>query len=82
MRAAVGESFAAAKAARYKEAIIFGITLAWGEEVQACDLNSKQSQVSFAINNLLLGVGTSCGVARSSGGHRKNGRACMTWRTS
>ena len=48
LRAAVGESFMASEPTRYKEAIIFGITLAWGIEVQAFNLEALRGIVNDA----------------------------------
>ena len=58
----------ASEPANYKEAIISGIMLAWELEIQAFNLHSKQSQVSFAIGDLLMGVNMGRTIVKCNGG--------------
>ena len=58
LRTALDTSFVASEEQKYEEAVLFGITLAWGMDITALDLTSAQSHVSFAICDQLLGVHT------------------------
>ena len=52
----LGVSFVASEMQKYKDAVLFGLTMAWGVEIQSFHLLRDHSRVNFAMLKVLKDV--------------------------